>query len=75
MRAEAPVGETWYAPHPRCPAHGKMGPGREPDGEVTFHCRGWDGEGCGHVVGEDELDWRPLPPGRAAEITGLRLHE
>lgn len=75
MKVKIPVGEAWYAPHPRCPEHGKMSPRREPDGEMRYHCPGWDGEGCDYVVGEDELDWRPLSQENAAELTGLRLRE
>lgn len=47
------------APEPRCPKHGAM---REDFARDLWTCAGWDGEGCGYTVqNEDretaEIDW------------------
>lgn len=50
------MGDCWFAPVPRCPAHG--------DGPMTYDpimswwvCHGWDGEGCPHRVTDEEREW------------------
>lgn len=56
------------APLPHCPVHGQVH--RETDTRslpggmllilrAYWTCPGWDGEGCGYEVDENDLDWRP----------------
>jgi hypothetical protein len=46
-----------YAPVPECPVHGRM---RLDFAMDRWTCPGFDGEGCGHVVNEEDRDYRPL---------------
>jgi hypothetical protein len=46
---------TWFVPEPRCPVHGQM---REDLAADSWACAGWDGEGCGYRVRNEDLDWR-----------------
>jgi hypothetical protein len=52
MPIEPGQSEIWVAPLPRCPAHGGM---HYDAPHCQWVCHGWDGEGCDHVVGDDQL--------------------
>lgn len=64
----------WIAPHPRCPVHGQMTLITQPPQPFRelpprhWECRGWDGEGCGHVVTDEELDWRLAGPAEGLSL-------
>jgi hypothetical protein len=68
-------GPAWFAPHPRCPVHGRMSLVPRPErgdgtlGPLSYRCAGWDGEGCDHVVAEGELEWQRLGVLEPMEIT------
>ncbi len=44
--------ELYAAPLPRCPVHGQM---TYVPAMCRYECRGWDGEGCGTVVTDEEM--------------------
>ncbi len=56
MHDNTPVtGRMYIGPSdpPRCPAHD--GPMHDNPAMYRFECKGWDGEGCDHVVTHE--DW------------------
>jgi hypothetical protein len=46
-------GPIYIAAEPRCPVHGQMRENFETD---TWTCAGWDGEGCDHVVRNEDRE-------------------
>lgn len=46
-------GPAWIMPEPRYPVHGQMREDFETD---TWTCAGWDGEGCGHAVRNEDRE-------------------
>ena len=51
---------------PRCPVHGQMHLDFVID---TYTCHGFDGEGCGHRVRMEDLDWIPASNIRMTGVT------
>lgn len=47
------AGPAWIAAEPRCPVHGQM---REDFARDTWTCAGFDGEGCDHVVRNEDRE-------------------
>jgi hypothetical protein len=50
---------------PGCPVHGMLYPCLS---QNTWICSGWNGEGCGHQVRMEDLDWIPV---RNVTMTGI----
>lgn len=46
-------GPAWIIPEPECPVHGRM---REDFARDRWACAGWDGEGCEHVVRNEDRE-------------------
>jgi hypothetical protein len=46
-------GPAYLAAEPRCPVHGQM---REDFAADSWTCAGWDGEGCGHAVRNEDRE-------------------
>lgn len=70
------MGDMYIAARPSCPVHGPMHPGERAvvagGHEVrTWVCHGWDGEGCNHTVGSDDLEWELI--GQASQVTWTSL--
>jgi hypothetical protein len=57
-------GPIWISPEPRCPVHGQM---REDLAASAWTCAGWDGEGCDHVVRNEDRE--PVLIGIAGPMT------
>jgi hypothetical protein len=51
------MGEVWFAHQPQCPEHGQM---RYEPVMSRWTCGGFDGEGCGHVVTDEDIEWQSL---------------
>jgi len=54
---DIPHGTIWFAPIPKCPAHGKMKYDMPTD---RYICVGFDGEGCDFTIDNEHLEWSPL---------------
>lgn len=49
------AGQAYIKSAPRCPVHhGQM---REDFAMDQWTCAGWDGEGCDHVVRNEDVPW------------------
>lgn len=46
-------GPAYIMPEPECPVHGQM---RENFARDSWTCAGFDGEGCGHVVRNEDRE-------------------
>lgn len=46
-------GPVWIMPEQACPVHGQM---REDFARDSWTCAGWDGEGCDHVVRNEDRE-------------------
>jgi hypothetical protein len=60
------MGFAWWVQPPACPVH--KGPMRYDPVMSRWECRGWDGEGCGHTVRDEDLE-----RGEIGEISTIDL--
>jgi hypothetical protein len=68
VRVEYGQGQLYLMPDPVCPAHGQMHQDFAMD---QWTCAGWDGEGCDHVVTNEER-WRDAKPLGTADPGSFR---
>lgn len=55
-------GHAYMKSTPTCPQHGRMRLHGIPPDELVWTCAGFDGEGCGHTILNNDVEWVLVGP-------------